>query len=62
MIIDIPGNDLKEAMIRLEHDSGNTFIRLTDDDEQREPWVFELDESGKATRILRHSGVLSRIE
>jgi len=62
VLIDIPGTDLKEAMIRLEHDSGNTFTRLTDDDERREPWVFELGENGKATRIVRHSGFMSRIE
>lgn len=62
VIIDIPGDNLEEAMIRLEHDSGNTFIRLDDDDDQREPWVFELGDDGKAARIIRHSGFMSRVE
>ena len=62
VVIDIPGNDLKEAMIRLEHDSENTFIRLTDDDDTREPWVFEPGDDGKTARIMRHSGFLSRVQ
>jgi CubicO group peptidase (beta-lactamase class C family) len=62
VVIDIPGTDLSDSMIRLEHDGGNTFTRLTDDDERREPWVFELGEDGKATRIVRHSGFMSRVE
>lgn len=61
-VIDIPKPDLKEAMTRLKHVDGNTFVRLTDDDEEREPWVFELDDSGKAVRIVVHSFVLSRID
>jgi len=62
VVIDIPGNDLKEAMTRLEYLEENTFIRLTDNDERREPWVFELGENGKATRIVSHSHVMSRVE
>jgi hypothetical protein len=49
-------------MTKLEHDSGHTFVRLTDDDEPREPWVFEMADDGKAQRILRHSGYSKRIE
>ena len=60
--IDIPSDDLEEAMTKLEHDDGHTFIRLTDDDEPREPWVFEMADDGKAKRILRHSGYMARIE
>ena len=62
VVIDIPGKDLKDVMIRLKHDEGNTFIRLTDNDEQREAWVFEGDEDGKASHIVRHSGFMSRVE
>ncbi len=60
--ISIPSDDLKKAMTKLEHDKGHTFIRLTDDDEPREPWVFEMADDGKAERILRHSGYSKRIE
>ncbi|MBW1843037.1 MAG: serine hydrolase [Deltaproteobacteria bacterium] len=60
--ISIPSDDLEKAMTKLKHDKGHTFIRLTDDDEPREPWVFEMAEDGKAERILRHSGYSKRIE
>jgi hypothetical protein len=60
--INIPSDDLKEASIKLKHDDGDTFLRLTDDGETREPWVFEMDESGKAQRIFRHSIYFNRID
>ena len=62
VVIDLPNNDLKQAMIRLEYDGDHSFTRLTDDDERREPWVFEMGDDGKAARVQRHSGYLSRIE
>ena len=60
--IDLPSGTLKDAMIRLEHDGGNQFTRLTDDDERREPWTFEFDGDGPADRIRRHSSLLTRID
>lgn len=60
--IDIPSDDLGEAMVRLRHESGHTFVRLTDDGEPREPWVFEMSADGKAERIFRHSIYLNRID
>ena len=62
VIIDLPSNLLKDAMIRLEHDDDDQFTRLTDDDERREPWLFEFDGDGPAVRIRRHSSLLTRIE
>ena len=62
VVIDIPHDDLSEAMIKLEHDGGNTFTRLTDSDDRREPWVFEIGEDGKAARVFRHSIYLNRVE
>ena len=62
VVIDIPSDDLGEAMIKLKHDSDHTFVRLTDDDEPREPWVFEMADDGKAERIFRHSIYLNRID
>ncbi len=61
-LIALPTDDLGEAMIKLQHESGHTFIRLTDDNEPREPWVFEIGDDGRAGRILRHSIYLNRIE
>lgn len=62
VIIDIPHDDLAEAMIKLEHDGHHTFTRLTDSGDRREPWVFEIGSDGRTERISRHSGYLSRIE
>ena len=62
VVIDIPGTDLSEAMIKLKHESGSTFIRLTSHDDTREPWVFESDDDGKTVRIIRHSGFMTRVE
>jgi CubicO group peptidase (beta-lactamase class C family) len=58
----IPSTDLNEAMIRLKHDGENKFTRMTDDDDSREPWVFELGDDGKAVRIIRHSSIRTRVE
>jgi len=62
VVIRIPGDDLKEAMIKLEYDGEHTFTRLTDSKDRREPWVFELGSDGRTERISRHSIYLSRIE
>jgi len=60
--IDLPSGDLSEAIIHLRHEDGDTFVRLDDDEEPREPWVFEISDDGEAVRIHRHSGFMSRIE
>jgi hypothetical protein len=62
VVIGIPSGNLDKAMTKLKHVNGHTFIRLTDDDEPREPWVFMMADNGKAVRIHRHSGFWKRIE
>lgn len=62
VVVDIPGGELNNSMTFLEYDDNNTFTRLTDSGERREPWVFELSENGKANRIFRHSDYMNRIE
>jgi hypothetical protein len=62
VVIDIPSDDLGEAMTKLKHDSGHMFVRLTDNDEFRELWIFEMVDDGKEKRILRHSIYLNRID
>ena len=61
-VINLPGNDLEASIIRLEYDQNHTFTRLTEDEERREPWTFELGDDGTTSRILRHSSIMSRIE
>jgi len=60
--IDIPSDDLGKALTKLEHGSGHAFVRLTDDDEARDSWIFEMADDGKAQRILVHSIFMNRIE
>ena len=60
--IDLPSRDLKKASVKLRHVSGHTFERLSDDDEPREPWVFELDEDGRASAFVSHSSRRVRID
>lgn len=61
MAIALPRPNLDD-LVRLEHDGGHVFTRLTEDGERREPWAFELDESGRVVRIRRHSSLFERIE
>ena len=62
VLIDIPADDLEESMIKLEYDGDHTFTRLTDQDDRREPWVFEIGSDGRTERIFRHSIYLKRID
>ncbi|MDH3440678.1 MAG: hypothetical protein OEM63_08010, partial [Gammaproteobacteria bacterium] len=61
-VLDLPGDELKDAIIRLEYDGDHTFTRLTDDNERRETWSFNLGADGHAVSIKRHGSILSRIE
>jgi len=60
--ISIPGDSLEDSSTWLEHVSDNVFVRLTDDEEQREQWLFEIGDDGKASRIVRHSSFMDRID
>jgi CubicO group peptidase (beta-lactamase class C family) len=62
VVISIPSNDLSKSMTKLKHESGHRFIRMTNEDEPREPWIFEIGEDGRAKRVFRHSNYLNRIE
>jgi CubicO group peptidase (beta-lactamase class C family) len=61
VVIRLPSDDLKDGSTRLQHVSEHTFVRLTDDDEPREEWTFEIGADGAAERIRRHSIYLRRI-
>ena len=60
-VINLPSDDLNRV-IKLRHLEGDTFVRLTDDGEPREPWVFEIGEDGRAARVLVHSMYRTRID
>jgi len=59
--IDIPSDDLSESLTRFKSVGDHRFIRLTDDDELRDTWVFEMRADGKAGRVLVHSTYWPRI-
>ena len=61
-VIDMPSTDLGKAVIKLRHEEGDTFVRLTKEGEPREPWIFEIGDDDRVTRIQRHSIYLKRIE
>jgi len=62
VLIDLPSRSLKDAMIKLEHDGGHIFTRLTDDEDRREAWIFNIGSDGRATSIKNHGSILTRIE
>lgn len=62
VLLDLPSNNLKEAMIKLEHDGDHIFTRLTDDGDRREPWTFNIGADGRTATIRRHGSILQRIE
>ncbi len=59
VVIGLPSDELDPT--RLKHVSEHTFVRLTDDDEPREEWVFEIGDDGVTARVQRHSIYLERI-
>ena len=60
--ITIPSDNLGDAMTKLKHVDGDTFVRLTDDGERRETWFFELGDDGRTQRVRYHDGYWIRIE
>jgi len=61
VVFHLPSDDLVEAITRLQPLEGDRFVRLSDDDQPREPWVFQDFEDGRATRINVHSIFWNRI-
>jgi len=60
-LVSLPSDDLKD-LVKLKHVSNDTFVRVTEDGEEREPWLFERADNGAVERVKRHSSVLTRID
>lgn len=58
--INIPSIQLKE-IVMLKHVVDNTFVRLTDDGEEREQWHFITDAKGKVTGFKQHGAISTRL-
>ncbi len=56
----LPADNLDE-ITRLKREEGDTFVRVTDDGEEREAWRFERDAQGRVAAFWRHSMRIPRI-
>lgn len=61
VVIDLPSDDLTDAMTLLKHRGGNVFVRLTDKGEERDPWEFHMGPDGTPEKIVAHSHEMHRI-
>ncbi len=60
-LINLPSDNLND-ILKLKHVVDDEFVRVTDDGEEREPWVFERGDNGEVAGLKRHSFVLRRID
>ncbi len=61
VMLNLPADNPDEAMIVLQHVSGDTFKRVRKDRTLAEEIKFEKDNSGKVIKILQHSNYSTRI-
>ncbi|MEM7002477.1 MAG: serine hydrolase [Pseudomonadota bacterium] len=59
--VEIPTDNLRKVA-KLKHEEGDRFVRLTDDGEPRETWVFDMGEDGRARAFTAHSSESRRVE
>lgn len=51
----------KLEVTKLKHVADHTFVRLTDSDEEREHWYFQLGDQGEITAVKIHGSVISKL-
>ncbi len=56
----IPSDEIKD-LLKLKHVQGDQFVRVTDDGEARETWVFQRDDDGVVIGVKSHSNVYRRL-
>lgn len=59
-VLSLPSDEIKDVT-KLKHQQDDTFVRLTDDGDERETWVFQRDKAGAVTGFERHSMVYQRL-
>ena len=59
-MIPLPSRTLGEIE-KLKHVEGHTFVRITNEGEEREQMVFQTDKKGNIIGLLRHSNISRRI-
>ena len=60
--INIPSDDLGNAMTRLEPDNGHGFLSVKDGEAPQDSWVFEMADNGRAARVLQDGVYWYRID
>ena len=58
--VSLPADQIGD-LLRLKHVEDDTFVRVTDDGDERERWVFQRGDDGAVNGLLRHSNVLERL-
>ena len=59
-VVGLPTDELEE-IVKLKRTDGDTFLRVTDDGDERESWRFERDQAGRVIAYWRHSMRIPRI-
>lgn len=60
-LVSLPTDDPLGTLVKLEHEEGQRFRRVRDDDTPGEPIVFETDDAGNVVRMVRHSNPMERV-
>ncbi|MFT7652634.1 MAG: CubicO group peptidase (beta-lactamase class C family) [Candidatus Azotimanducaceae bacterium] len=59
-VVRVPSNKIK--VTKLKHRDGDTFVRLTDEGEERETWQFLTDSDGSVTAVKIHSSISQKVD
>lgn len=60
-MLSLPSRDPLEGLVKLKHKEGNVFQRVREDEELGEAIRFEVDDSGKVTRMWWHSNYRNKL-
>jgi len=61
VLLGLPSKDPLKGMVKLKHKEGHIFQRVDEEEELRETIRFEVDESGKVSRMWWHSNFREKI-
>jgi CubicO group peptidase (beta-lactamase class C family) len=58
--VNVPSDAM--TVVKARHVEDDVFVRLTDDDEERERWYFQTDDAGEVTGLKIHGSISSRLD
>jgi CubicO group peptidase (beta-lactamase class C family) len=56
----LPSDQLE--VVKVKHEEGDVFVRITDDGDERERWYFQADATGRITGVKIHGSIASRLD